>query len=150
MKKKLFAILLLGLMLACMAWPLLAMAEDAGAISTNITDYLTPEEFASFAGQVTFVVLVVQFLKLPIDNLVGKVKTEYIVYAVAVIAQVLAQGMLYGFNSFTWGFIPKCIAYAFLVAVVAKETYVKAIGNVEAKKAALAVQAGLEAKPPDE
>lgn len=144
--KRIFLVVLLLMALACVFYPLLALAEEAGAIGTNITDYLKPEDFASFAGQVTFVVLVVQFLKLPIDAAVGKIKTEYIVYTVAVAAQVLAQGMLHGFNSFTWGFIPKCIAYAFLVAVVAKETYVKAIGNVEAKKAAMAAQK-VEAAP---
>ncbi len=146
MKKKSFVIMLLGIMLACIAWPLLAMADDGLSLG-QITDYLTPEEFASFAGQVTFVVLVVQFLKLPIDHVVGKVKTEYIVYAVAVIAQVLGQAMLYGLSGFTWSFVPKCIAFAFLVAVSAKEVYVKAIGNVEAKKAAKLEQTVV--KPPE-
>jgi len=59
---------------------------------------------------------------------------------VALLAQVLAQALLHGFASFAWAFIPKCIAYAFLVAVTAKEAYIKAIGNVEAKKAALVIQ----------
>ncbi len=137
MKRTLIKALFLCLLLACVCYPLLVLAETAGAIGTNVTDYLKPEEFAAFAGQVTFVVLVVQFIKLPIDIKIGKVRTEYIVYAVAVIAQVLAQFLLYGLNSFTWAYIPKCIAYAFLVAVVAKEVYNKAIGNVEARKAAL-------------
>ena len=137
MKRTLIRAVFLCLLLACICYPLLVLAEAAGAIGTNVTDYLKPEDFAAFAGQVTFVVLVVQFIKLPIDAKIAKVRTEYIVYAVAVIAQVLAQFLLYGLSGFTWAYIPKCIAYAFLVAVVAKEVYNKAIGNVEAKKAAL-------------
>ena len=138
MKRILFMALFLCILLLCICAPLLSLAEKAKAADTGITDSLTPEEFASFAGQVAFVLLLVQFIKLPIDRKICKVRTEYIVYAAAVIAQVLAQGLLYGFKSFTWAFIPKCAAYAFLVAVTAKEVYVKAIGNVEAKKAALA------------
>ena len=140
MRRILFTVLFLGMLALCVMYPLLVLAEAAGAADTGITGYLTPEEFASFTGQVTFVVLVVQFIKLPIDQKIGKVKTEYIVYGVALIAQVLAQALLYGFASFTWAFIPKCIAYAFLVAVTAKEAYVKAIGNVEARKAALSLR----------
>jgi hypothetical protein len=140
MKKILFAALFLCMVFVCVAYPLIVLAEEAGAIGTDITDFLTPEEFASFAGQVTFVVLVVQFLKLPIDQMVGHIKTEYVVYGVAVIAQVLAQGMMHGFYSFTWAFIPQCIAYAFLVAVVAMKSYKEAIQKVEEKKAALTAQ----------
>jgi len=136
MKRFLFSVLFLCILLVCIWYPLLALA-NAGSDSTGITDSLTPEEFGSFAGQVIFVVLVVQFIKLPIDQRIVKVRTEYIVYAVAVIAQILAQGLFYGFYSYTWAYIPKCIAYSFLVAVTAKEVYIKAIGNVEAKKAAL-------------
>ncbi len=144
MRRILFSVLFLAMLALCVLYPLLTLAEAAGASDTGITDYLTPEEFASFTGQVTFVVLVVQFIKLPIDQNIGKVKTEYIVYGVALLTQVLAQALLYGLNSFTWAFIPKCIAYAFLVAVTAKEVYIKAIGNVEAKKAALTIQTKVE------
>ena len=139
MRRILFSVLFLGMLALCVLYPLLALAEAAGAVDAGVSDYLTPEEFASFTGQVTFVVLVVQFIKLPIDQKIGKVKTEYIVYGIALIAQVLAQALLYSFTSFTWAFAPKCIAYAFLVAVTAKEAYIKAIGNVEAKKATLAL-----------
>ena len=141
MKRFLFAAIFFCLLLACLCFPALVLAGETGGNGAAVTDYLKPEEFASFAGQVTFVVLVVQFIKLPVDAGLGKFRTEYIVYGVAVVAQVLAQAMLSGFSSFTWAFIPKCIAYAFLVAVVAKETYNKAIGNVEAKKAALKAKA---------
>lgn len=137
MRRFLFFVLFLGMLALCVLYPLYTLAEATGVIHTGFNDYLTPEEFASFTGQVVFAVLVVQFIKLPIDQRIGKVKTEYIVYGIALIAQVLAQALLGGLNSFTWAFIPKCIAYAFLVAVTAKEVYVKAIGNVEAKKAAL-------------
>ena len=141
MKRILFMALFLCILLLCICAPLLSLAEKGKPADAGVTDSLTPEEFASFAGQVAFVLLLVQFIKLPIDRKICKVRTEYIVYAAAVIAQVLAQGLLYGFHSFTWAFIPKCIAYAFLVAVTAKEVYVKAIGNVEAKKAALHLKA---------
>ncbi len=144
MRRILFSVLFLAMLALCVLYPLFTLAEEAGAADTGNTDYLTPEEFASFTGQVTFVVLVVQFIKLPIDQNIGKVKTEYIVYGVALLTQVLAQALLYGLNSFTWAFIPKCIAYAFLVAVTAKEVYIKAIGNVEAKKAALTIQTKVE------
>ncbi len=136
MKRIFFSALFLCMLLLCLCYPLLTLAEEAGTPSLAAAGYLTPQEFAYFAGQVTFVVLVVQFIKLPIDRSIGKVRTEYIVYGVALIAQVLAQALLYGFSSFSLAFIPKCIAYALLVAVTAKEVYVKAIGNVEAKKAA--------------
>ncbi len=140
MKRILFTALMLCVLALCACYPLLSLAEAAGTAGADIPDSLTPEEFASFAGQVAFVLLLVQFIKLPIDQRIGKVKTEYIVYGVALIAQVLAQALFRGLYSFTWAFAPKCIAYAFLVAVTAKEVYVKAIGNVEAKKAKLASQ----------
>lgn len=140
MKRMFIPALFLCILLLCVCFPLLSLAENAKT-EADVTDSLTPEEFASFAGQVVFVLLVVQLIKLPIDLKLCKIRTEYIVYGVAVIAQMLAQGLLYGFKGFTWAFIPKCIAYAFLVAVTAKEVYVKAIGNVEAKKAELMAKA---------
>ena len=138
-----WASLLLCMLLLCACFPLFALA-DAGYDATGNADYLTPEEFGSFAGQAAFVVILVQFLKLPIDRRIRKIRTEYIAYAAAVIAQVLAQGLFFGFGRYTLAYIPKCIAHSFLVAVVAKEVYVKAIGNVEAKKAAYKAMAGEE------
>lgn len=137
MKRILFAIVLLFILLICVGFPLIALAEATDVTNTDISGYLTPEEFGTFAGQVTFLVMLVQFIKLPIDRKVIKIRTEYLVYIVAVFTQVLAQATFHGFESFTWAYIPKCISYSFLLAVTGKEVYIKAIGNVEARKAEL-------------
>jgi hypothetical protein len=137
MKRILFAIVLLFILLICFGIPLIAVAESIDVNNTDISGYLTPEEFGTFAGQVTFLVMLVQFIKLPIDRKVIKIRTEYLVYIVAVFTQVLAQATFHGFESFTWAYIPKCISYSFLLAVTGKEVYIKAIGNVEARKAEL-------------
>jgi hypothetical protein len=137
MKRILFAVLLLFILLICFGLPLFALAEVSDVINTDMSGYLTPEEFGTFAGQVTFLVMVVQFIKLPIDRKIIKIKTEYLVYIVAVFTQVLAQATFHGFESFTWAYVPKCISYSFLLAVTGKEVYIKAIGNVEARKAEL-------------
>ncbi len=135
MKRILFTIVLLFILLMSVGFPLIALAESMDVMKTDISGYLTPEEFGTFAGQVTFLVMVVQFIKLPIDKKVIKIRTEYVVYIVAIFTQVLAQASFHGFESFTWAYVPKCIAYSFLLAVTGKEVYIKAIGNVEAKKA---------------
>jgi hypothetical protein len=137
MKRILLTIMLLVLFLICFGFPLIALAESIDVNSTDISGYLTPEEFGTFAGQVTFLVMLVQFIKLPIDRKVIKIRTEYLVYIVAVFTQVLAQATFHGFESFTWAYVPKCISYSFLLAVTGKEVYIKAIGNVEARKAEL-------------
>lgn len=137
MKRILFTVLLLFILLICAGFPLIALAETTNIVNTDISGYLTPEEFGTFAGQVTFLVMVVQFIKLPIDRKVIKIRTEYLVYIVAVFTQVLAQATFNGFDSFTWAYVPKCISYSFLLAVTGKEVYIKAIGNVEARKAEL-------------
>ncbi len=137
MKRILFVIVLLFILLICAGFPLIALAESIDVIKTDVSGYLTPEEFGTFAGQVTFLVMVVQFIKLPMDKKVIKIRTEYVVYIVAIFTQVLAQVTFHGFQSFTWAYVPKCIAYSFLLAVTGKEVYIKAIGNVEAKKAEL-------------
>ena len=137
MKRILLGIVLLFILLMTVGFPLIALAESMDVIKADISGYLTPEEFGTFAGQVTFLVMVVQFIKLPIDRKIIKIRTEYVVYIVAVFTQVLAQATFHGFQSFTWAYVPKCIAYSFLLAVTGKEVYIKAIGNVEAKKAEL-------------
>ena len=137
MKRFLFAVLLLFILLICFGLPLIALAESIDIIKPDMSGYLTPEEFGTFAGQVTFLVMVVQFIKLPIDRKVIKIRTEYLVYIVAVFTQVLAQATFHGFESFTWAYVPKCISYSFLLAVTGKEVYIKAIGNVESRKAEL-------------
>lgn len=137
MKRILLTIVLLFLLLICFGFPLIALAEATDIVNADISGYLTPEEFGTFAGQVTFLVMVVQFIKLPIDRKVIKIRTEYLVYIVAVFTQVLAQATFHGFDSFTWAYVPKCISYSFLLAVTGKEVYIKAIGNVEARKAEL-------------
>jgi hypothetical protein len=139
MKKILFGILLFMLMV-CLFFPLLALAEDAGVIDTNITDYLKPEEFASLAGQVVFVVTMAQFLKLPLDKVYGHIKTCYVVYFLAACGQVLARLLVPALGVLCWAAVPTMVLQATAVAWAAMKAYEQLIAKVEEKKALLKAQ----------
>jgi hypothetical protein len=132
-----------------------AEAPDPGGgeVIENLNDYITPDQFATFAGQVAFVVLLSQFLKLPIDGLFsGHVKTQYVVYVFAFGGQVLARLLLPAAGGLSWAALPTMLLYAVAVAWTANKTYVQLIAKVETAKAAKLAEAAAaqpETKPPN-
>jgi hypothetical protein len=153
----LFLVLALVLVLTLSVAPMaMARAEAAdpggGEVIDNLEDYITPDQFATFAGQVAFVLLLAQFLKLPIDGLFsGHVKTQYVVYVFAFGGQVLARLLLPAAGGLSWAALPTMLLYAVAVAWTANKTYVQLIAKVEAAKAAKAVEAAAaqpDTKPP--
>lgn len=147
-------VLLLTLSVAPMAMARAEVADPGGGeVIENLDDYITPDQFATFAGQVAFVLLLAQFLKLPIDGLFsGHIKTQYVVYIFAFIGQVLARLLLPAAGGLTWTALPTMFLYAVAVAWTANKTYVNLIQKVEtakaAKVAALAA-AQMVTKPPN-
>jgi hypothetical protein len=75
-----------------------------------MSEYLTWEFLGTFAGVVAVVVLIVQFLKLPLDK-VWKIPTRYIVY-------VIAAGILFAVQAVTSVLAPGDIIITLLNAVV--------------------------------
>jgi hypothetical protein len=138
--KKFLVILLFSLVAVCMLFPMLALAEEVGIISTDITDYLKPEEFASLAGQVAFVVAMAQFLKLPLDKVFGHIKTCYVVYFLAACGQVLARLLVPALGVLSWAAVPTMVLQATAVAWAAMKAYEQLIAKVEEKKALLKAQ----------
>ncbi len=149
MKKVIPILLLILVMTLTVALPVIALAEEAGAALPN--DYMTPEDFATFAGQVVFVVALVQFLKIPADGWFGgHIKTEYVVYIVSVIGQVLARMILPNVAGvLTWGAVPTILIWALCVAYAAMKSYSVIIAKVEGRKAALADQNEVQTKQPN-
>jgi hypothetical protein len=145
--KKLCVIFLFSLMAVCMFFPLLTLAEEVGIIDTNITDYLKPEEFASLAGQVAFVVAMAQFLKLPLDKVFGHIKTCYVVYFLAACGQVLARLLVPALGVLCWAAVTTMILQATAVAWAAMKAYEQLIARVEEKKAALLKAQAVEVPP---
>ena len=133
---------------------LMWMLSIVGAVAETVagdtgipfpTEYMKPEDFATFAGQVAFVVALVQFLKLPADGLFGgHVKTSYVVYAISLLGQILARLIMPAVAGvLTWAAVPTMVLWAFCVAWASMEAYNKLIAKVEEKKAEMTEQ-----KPP--
>ncbi len=137
------------LLLLLWALPFVGALAEAAAGDIEIpmpTEYMKPEDFATFAGQVVFVVALVQFLKIPADGLFGgHIKTEYVVYVVAFLGQVLARMILPSVAGvLSWGALPTMLLWAFCVAWAAMKSYKVVIAQVEEKKVKLTSQSNVE------
>ena len=94
-------------------------------------NFLSWGTLGTFAGAVAAVVLIVQFLKVPVDKL-AKVSTRILVYAVSFVL-LLAADIFTG-KPFSLESVALCVFNAFLVALSAMSLYEQAIAEPEAKK----------------
>ena len=96
---------------------LVPVFADAG--SEPAGEYLTWEYLGTFAGVVAAVVLIVQFLKLPLDK-VWKIPTRYIVYVIAALILFAVQAFT---GTLTTENIVLTLLNAVVVAMAAMGTY---------------------------
>ena len=111
--RKLLCVVLIALVLA------FAGAALAEAVSGESTEPFTWEYLATIAGASTFTLLVVQFIKGPLDKLV-KIPTRIVAYAISAAVMLVALAFTDGF---TWGGVCLALANAFISALAASGTY---------------------------
>lgn len=101
--KKLFAILALALVTFMLCLPVMALAESAPAIDVPTVQPAVPAAgydwtaLASVAGATAFTLLVVQFIKAPLDKL-WHISTRVVVYVIAFATLLIAQVFTVGFT----------------------------------------------------
>lgn len=114
LKKLLFCIVVVMFMLMLMALP--AFADNASAPDTN---YMSWEFFGTMGGATAAVLLIVQFLKAPLDRL-WKLPTRFVAYLFALIILILVALLTEGFLLADILLIP---FNAIIVTVAAMGTY---------------------------
>ncbi len=103
--------LLVSLMLLLV--PTIALAEG------EVTEPFTWEYLVTVAGASAFTLLVVQFLKLPLDK-VWKIPTRLLVYVIALLVMMVATVFTTGL---TWQNALLAFCNAFIAALTAMGTY---------------------------
>ena len=124
--KKLLSLVLLLLAVTLFAFPVSALAEDADA-TTGITasEAGTPAEpftwqyLASIAGAAAFTLLVVQFLKAPLDK-IWKIPTRVFAYIIALLTMLVATAFTTGLDIQT---ALLAVVNAFIAALTAYGAY---------------------------
>lgn len=132
MKRILMILMVLFLMLTCMA----AMAEAAN-MGPASTDELPVEpaaytwaQLATIIGATAATLLIVQYVKLPLDK-VWKIPTRAIVYGISLVIMTAAQAFTKGLEVAD---VPLLIFNAFLVATSAMGTYEVTFAKNDAQK----------------
>lgn len=101
--KKLFAILALALVTFMLCLPVMALAESAAAIDVPTVQPAVPAAgydwtaLAGVAGATAFTLLVVQFIKAPLDKL-WHIPTRVVVYVIGFATLLIAQVFTVGFT----------------------------------------------------
>ncbi len=101
--KKLFAILALALVTFTLCLPVMALAESAVAIDVPTVQPAVPAAgydwtvLASVTGATAFTLLIVQFIKAPLDKL-WHIPTRVVVYVIAFATLLIAQVFTVGFT----------------------------------------------------
>lgn len=125
--KKLLSLVLLLLVVTLFAFPVSAPAEDTADATTGITasDAGTPAEpftwqyLASIAGAAAFTLLVVQFLKAPLDK-IWKIPTRVFAYIIALLTMLVATAFTTGLDIQT---ALLAVVNAFIAALTAYGAY---------------------------
>ena len=125
--KKLLSLVLLLLVVTLFAFPVSAMAEDTADATTGITasEAGTPAEpftwqyLASIAGAAAFTLLVVQFLKAPLDK-IWKIPTRVFAYIIALLTMLVATAFTTGLDIQT---ALLAVVNAFIAALTAYGAY---------------------------
>ena len=125
--KKLLSLVLLLLAVTLFAFPVSALAEDTTDATTGITasEAGTPAEpftwqyLASIAGAAAFTLLVVQFLKAPLDK-IWKIPTRVFAYIIALLTMLVATAFTTGLDIQT---ALLAVVNAFIAALTAYGAY---------------------------
>lgn len=125
--KKLLSLVLLLLAVTLLAFPVSALAEDTADATTGITasEAGTPAEpftwqyLASIAGAAAFTLLVVQFLKAPLDK-IWKIPTRVFAYIIALLTMLVATAFTTGLDIQT---ALLAVVNAFIAALTAYGAY---------------------------
>ena len=125
--KKLLSLVLLLLAVTLFAFPVSALAEDTADATTGITasEAGTPAEpftwqyLASIAGAAAFTVLVVQFLKAPLDK-IWILPTRVFAYIIALLTMLVATAFTTGLDIQT---ALLAVVNAFIAALTAYGAY---------------------------
>ena len=125
--KKLLSLVLLLLAVTLLAFPVSALAEDTADATTDITasEAGTPAEpftwqyLASIAGAAAFTLLVVQFLKAPLDK-IWKIPTRVFAYIIALLTMLVATAFTTGLDIQT---ALLAVVNAFIAALTAYGAY---------------------------
>lgn len=145
--KKIFAVLLLVLMIFVIALPALAetfevpLPGEAPAVAPSedqevVTAEPEPEPvtgpwtwayLATIAGATAATLLITQFLKVPLDK-VWKIPTRLVVYILALVIMLLATNFTTGITASNF---PLCILNAFIVALAAYGSYEMTFAKID-------------------
>lgn len=121
--KKFFVMLFILMMTCLLMLPTVALAEEA---ATGVpTEPFTWQYLATIAGATAATLLIVQFLKVPLDK-VWKIPTRIFVYIVALAVMVLATAFTTGITLDSVGLIA---LNAFVVALTAYGSYEVTFGK---------------------
>lgn len=82
-----------GALLMLLIWPVSAMAETAGAVQAY-----SWESLGTMAGATAATLMIVQLIKAPLDR-IWKIPTRLVVYLVALMLLLLAQGFGQGLDA---------------------------------------------------
>lgn len=125
--KKLLSLVLLLLAVTLLALPVSALAEDTADATTGITasdagmpaEPFTWQYLASIAGAAAFTLLVVQFLKAPLDK-IWKIPTRVFAYIIALLTMLVATAFTTGLDIQT---ALLAVVNAFIAALTAYGAY---------------------------
>jgi len=113
----------LGLML-----PLIAFAEADAAAGAALTPY-TWESLATIGGATSATLLIVQYVKVPLDRWFH-IPTRLVVLLIALVLMTAAKAYTTGL---IWQDVPLIVINAFLVSLAAMGAYEVSFANVEKK-----------------
>lgn len=126
MKKFLFALIVFACA-AILAVPVLGAAEGMAEEVSAPTEPVTWEYLVTIAGASLMTLLIVQFIKAPLDKL-WKVPTAFVAYIIALAILVAAHTMTGGMSINTFLL---CVLNAFIAATSAMGMYEKTFRKIE-------------------
>ena len=126
MKKFLFALIVFACA-AILAVPVLGAAEGMAEEVPAQTEPVTWEYLVTIAGASLMTLLIVQFIKAPLDKL-WKVPTAFVAYIIALAILVAAHTMTGGMSINTFLL---CVLNAFIAATSAMGMYEKTFRKIE-------------------
>ena len=126
MKKFLFALIVFACA-AILTVPVLGAAEGLTEEVSAPTEPVTWEYLVTIAGVSLMTLLIVQFIKAPLDKL-WKVPTAFVAYMIALAILVAAHTMTSGMNVNTFLL---CLLNAFIAATSAMGMYEKTFRKIE-------------------
>lgn len=126
MKKFLFALIVFACA-AILAVPVLGAAEGMAEEVSALTEPVTWEYLVTIAGASLMTLLIVQFIKAPLDKL-WKVPTAFVAYGIALAILIAAHTMTGGMSI---NMFLLCVLNAFIAATSAMGMYEKTFRKIE-------------------